>query len=51
MIDLLGVQGPNDANIIRNAADMRKNLGNLLPGFSPFFEFTKGPESFKGGVL
>ena len=41
VIDLFGVQGANDANVIRDAADVRKQRRNLLPRLAPFSEFTK----------
>ena len=51
VIDLFGMQGTDNADIVRDAADVRKQRGDLLPGLAPFPEFTKRSARDQLGVL
>src|SRR2546421_392371 len=51
VIDLLGVHRADDANVVRNTADVREQLGNFLPGPAPLPELAKRPAGLQFRVL
>ena len=51
VIDLFGVQGADDAKVVRDAADVRKQRRDFLPRLAPFPELTKRSAREQLGVL
>ena len=51
VVDLLGVHRADDANVVRNTADVREQLGNFLPGSAPLPELAKRPAGLQFRVL
>src|SRR5439155_13725549 len=45
MIDLLGEHRANNADLVGDTADVRKQLGNLLAGLAEFLEAVLGAEA------
>ena len=51
MIDLIGLLGTNDADVVGNLLNVGEKAGNLLSGLSAFFEFDFRAKTLERGVL
>ena len=51
MIDLFGMHGSDDADVVGNRPDLGKLIGNELAGFSVPFEWMLRTEALKGVPL
>src|SRR5207244_11319883 len=51
VVDLLGMHRADDADVVGDFGDVRKQARNFLPGIAVFFEFSEWSASFQLGIL
>ena len=51
VVDLIGLLGTNDANVVGDLLNVGKKIGNVLSRLAALFEFNFGAEALEGGVL
>jgi hypothetical protein len=51
MVDLLGLQRTYDAEVIRDRADVRENVGEFHSGFAPLLELERAATCLEHRIL